>query len=54
MVSTWLARRAIAIAQAGMQLVHEERRIFGSLNVEENLVLAGLTARNKWSLRTDL
>jgi branched-chain amino acid transport system ATP-binding protein len=34
-----------------MQLVHEERRIFGSLNVEENLVLAGLTARNKWPLR---
>jgi branched-chain amino acid transport system ATP-binding protein len=33
-----------------MQLVHEERRIFGSLNVEENLVLAGLTAQNKWPL----
>jgi branched-chain amino acid transport system ATP-binding protein len=39
-----------AIALAGMQLVHEERRIFGSLNVEENLVLAGLTAQNKWPL----
>src|SRR5215831_9684409 len=39
-----------AIAQAGMQLVHEDRRIFGSLNVEENLVLAGLTASNKWPL----
>ncbi|HKS85826.1 MAG TPA: ABC transporter ATP-binding protein [Pseudolabrys sp.] len=39
-----------AIAQAGMQLVHEERRIFGSLDVEENLVLAGLTAENKWPL----
>lgn len=38
------------IAQAGMQLVHEDRRIFGSLNVEENLVLAGLTAHNKWPL----
>ncbi len=38
------------IAQRGMQLVHEERRVFGSLNVEENLVLAGLTAKNKWSL----
>lgn len=38
------------IAQHGMQLVHEERRVFGSLNVEENLVLAGLTAKNKWSL----
>ena len=24
-----------------MQLVHEDRRIFGSLNVEENIVLAG-------------
>ena len=39
-----------AIAKAGMQLVHEERRIFGSLNVEENLVLAGLTAPKKWPL----
>ena len=33
-----------AIARAGMQLVPEERRIFGSLDVEENLVLASLTA----------
>ena len=39
-----------AIAQAGMQLVHEDRRIFGSLDVEENLVLAGLTAPGKWPL----
>jgi branched-chain amino acid transport system ATP-binding protein len=39
-----------AIARAGMQLVHEDRRIFGSLNVEENLVLAGLTAENRRSL----
>jgi branched-chain amino acid transport system ATP-binding protein len=39
-----------AIAKAGMQLVHEERRIFGSLNVEQNLVLAGLTAPNRWPL----
>lgn len=39
-----------AIAQAGMQLVHEERRIFGSLNVEENLILAGLSALNRWPL----
>ncbi len=38
------------IARAGVQLVHEERRIFGSLNVEENIVLAGLTAQNKWPL----
>jgi branched-chain amino acid transport system ATP-binding protein len=44
-------RKSHAIAQAGMQLVHEDRRIFGSLNVEENLMLAGLTAPNKWPLR---
>ncbi|MGE5242227.1 MAG: ABC transporter ATP-binding protein [Bacteroidota bacterium] len=43
-------KKSHAIAQAGMQLVHEDRRIFGSLNVEENLVLAGLTASNKWPL----
>ena len=43
-------RKSHAIAQAGMQLVHEERRIFGSLNVEENLVLAGLTASARWPL----
>jgi branched-chain amino acid transport system ATP-binding protein len=39
-----------AIARCGMQLVHEDRRIFGSLDVEENLVLAGLTAPNRWPL----
>lgn len=39
-----------AIARVGMQLVHEERRIFGSLNVEENIILAGLTASNRWPL----
>ncbi|EGP08169.1 branched-chain amino acid transport ATP-binding protein [Bradyrhizobiaceae bacterium SG-6C] len=39
-----------AIANAGMQLVPEDRRIFGSLNVEENIVLAGLTAPKKWPL----
>ena len=38
------------IARAGMQLVHEDRRIFSSLNVEENLVLAGLTAEKRWPL----
>jgi branched-chain amino acid transport system ATP-binding protein len=43
-------RPAHTIAQAGMQLVPEERRIFGSLNVEENIVLAGLTAKSKWPL----
>ena len=29
---------------------HEDRRIFGSLNVEENLILAGLTAKERWPL----
>ena len=43
-------RKSHVIAQAGMQLVHEDRRIFGSLNVEENIVLAGLTAANCWPL----
>jgi branched-chain amino acid transport system ATP-binding protein len=43
-------RKSHAIAQAGMQLVHEERRIFGSLDVEENLTLAGLTAPSRWPL----
>ena len=44
--------RSHAIACAGMQLVHEERRIFGSLDVEENIVLAGLTAPRdrRWPL----
>jgi branched-chain amino acid transport system ATP-binding protein len=43
-------RPSHAIAQAGMQLVPEERRIFGSLNVEENLILAGLTAPKRGPL----
>ena len=43
-------RAAHTIAQAGIQLVPEDRRIFGSLNVEENLVLAGLTASDRWPL----
>ena len=43
-------KKSHAVARAGMQLVHEDRRIFGSLNVEENLVLAGLTAENRWPL----
>jgi branched-chain amino acid transport system ATP-binding protein len=43
-------QKAHAIARAGMQLVPEERRIFGSLNVEENIILAGLTAEAKWPL----
>jgi branched-chain amino acid transport system ATP-binding protein len=33
-----------------MQLVHEDRRVFGALNVEENLILAGLTASTRWPL----
>ncbi len=41
---------AYRIAQAGMQWVPEERRIFGSLDVEENIVLAGLTANAAWPL----
>src|SRR5262247_4007080 len=44
-------QKSHAVARAGMQLVHEERRIFGSLNVEENLVLAGFTATKKWPLQ---
>jgi branched-chain amino acid transport system ATP-binding protein len=44
-------KRSHVIARAGMQLVHEERRIFPSLSVEENLVLAGLTAPNRWPLQ---
>ena len=43
-------RRSHKIAQAGMQLVHEERRIFGSLSVEENIIIAGLTAEKRWPL----
>ena len=43
-------RASHAIALAGMQLVPEDRRIFGSLNVEENIILAGLTAPKRWPL----
>jgi branched-chain amino acid transport system ATP-binding protein len=43
-------RKSHAIAHEGMQLVHEDRRIFGSLDVEENLILAGLTAKSRWPL----
>ena len=45
-----VGERAHSIASLGMQLVHEDRRIFGSLSVEENIVLAGLTAKAKWPL----
>ncbi len=40
-----------AIAGRGMQLVPEERRVFGSLDVEQNLVLAGLSAGKRWPLQ---
>ena len=43
-------QKSHAIARTGMQLVHEDRRIFGSLNVEENLVLAGLSAPKRWPI----
>jgi branched-chain amino acid transport system ATP-binding protein len=43
-------KKAHYIAQQGMQLVPEERRIFGSLTVEENIILAGLTAKPAWPL----
>jgi branched-chain amino acid transport system ATP-binding protein len=43
-------KKAHSSARRGMQLVHEDRRIFGSLDVEENIILAGLTADNKWPL----
>jgi branched-chain amino acid transport system ATP-binding protein len=42
--------RPHAIARLGLQLVPEARRIFGSLSVEENLVLAGLSAKSPWPL----
>lgn len=45
-----VAERPHSIARLGMQLVHEDRRIFGSLNVEENIVLAGLTAKSRWPI----
>jgi branched-chain amino acid transport system ATP-binding protein len=38
------------IARMGLQLVPEERAIFGQLTVEENLRLAALTAEKPWSL----
>ena len=38
------------IARLGMQLVPEERAIFGGLSVEENLRVARLTAPEAWSL----
>lgn len=45
-----VGKKSHQIAKVGMQLVHEERRVFGSLNVEENIIIAGLTAPHKWPL----
>jgi branched-chain amino acid transport system ATP-binding protein len=46
-----LARlRPHKVAGQGVQLVPEERRIFGSLSVEQNLVLSRLTAKAAWPL----
>ncbi|CAM5197569.1 Branched-chain amino acid transport system ATP-binding protein OS=Castellaniella defragrans OX=75697 GN=HNR28_003595 PE=3 SV=1 [Castellaniella defragrans] len=39
-----------ARAQLGIQLVPEERRVFGSISVQENLQLAAMTAGNARSL----
>jgi branched-chain amino acid transport system ATP-binding protein len=39
-----------AIARAGVQLVPETRRIFGALTVEENLIIAGISASEAWPL----
>jgi len=39
-----------AIARRGVQLVPEERRIFGSLSVQENIELAMITAPDHWPL----
>src|SRR5262245_56382797 len=36
------------IAQLGLQLVPESRRIFGGLTVGENIELAGLSAKARW------
>jgi branched-chain amino acid transport system ATP-binding protein len=39
------------IARLGLQLVPEERRIVGGLTVEENLILAGLSAPDPWPVK---
>ena len=39
------------LAQQGVQLVPEERRIFGSITVHENLVLAAMTAEKPQSFK---
>jgi branched-chain amino acid transport system ATP-binding protein len=42
--------RAFEAARSGIQLVPEDRRIIGSLSVEENLELAQVAAPRGWSL----
>ncbi len=44
------AEKPERIAALGIQLVPEGRNIFSNLTVEENLVLAGLTAKDPWKL----
>ena len=39
------------IARRGLQLVPDERRIFGGLTVAENLKVASLTATDPWPIR---
>jgi branched-chain amino acid transport system ATP-binding protein len=45
-----MGQAAHAIARCGMQLVPEDRRIFGSLSVEENIGLASFSAPKAWPL----
>ncbi|HTO33604.1 MAG TPA: ABC transporter ATP-binding protein [Pararhizobium sp.] len=42
--------QAYQAAQAGVQLVPEDRRIIGGLTVEENLVLAQISGRKGWPI----
>ncbi len=44
------ARKPFEVANLGMQLVPEERRIVGGLTVLENLQLAALSAESPWAL----
>ncbi len=52
----WLGKKALhplrsfEAAQAGVQLVPEDRRIIGGLSVEENLVLAQVAPPRGWSI----
>jgi branched-chain amino acid transport system ATP-binding protein len=42
--------KAFQAAQAGIQLVPEDRRIIGGLTVEENLVLAQVSGQKGWEI----